>query len=120
MGYSFNTGIIISKMISRIGYILDPKEPSTPAVDALKLACDDIFLSFPRTDSMKHSKVFSFVPDHIDRHNRKIRSMINDRQQDKAGYFLAIAGSGSTDRPHPTLPNTYTMGSLADGTIKLM
>lgn len=120
MGYSYKTGIIISKMISRIGYILDPSTPSIPAVDALKLACDDVFLSFPRTESMRQSKVFSFVPDHIDRHNRKIRSLIADRQSGSTGYLLGVAGSGSTDKRLDGDSDTYLMGGLSEGTIKMM
>lgn len=120
MGYEHKTGIIISKMISRIAYILDPSTPSIPAVDALKLACDDVFLSFPRTESMRQSKVFSFVPDHIDRHNRKIRSEISDRQSHGEGYLLGVAGSGSTDKPLADDPNTLVMGGLSEGTMKMM
>lgn len=120
LGYSHKTGIIISKMISRIGYILDPSTPSIPAVDALKLACDDVFLSFPRTESMRKSKVFSFVPDHIDRHNKKIRSLIADRQTDDTGYLLGVAGSGSTDKPLENDLDTYLMGGLSVGTMNMM
>lgn len=118
--YSFQSGMIISKIISRLGYILDAEHPAIPAVDALKLGCNDVMLSFPRTPSMQKSKVFEFVPDHIDRHNRKLRSTIRDRQAADEGYLLAVAGSGATDKPRPDQPNTINMTGLTEGTIKMM
>lgn len=114
------TGIIISKMISRIGYVINQDEPATPAVDALKMVCDDIFLSFPRTETMKKSQLFSFLPDHIDQHNQKIRKEIRERQESDNGYLLAVAGSGTTDKPSTDNPNVYHMGSLSQGTIDMM
>ncbi|MBA3758234.1 hypothetical protein H0X10_01210 [Candidatus Saccharibacteria bacterium] len=119
-GYDFKTGVIISKMISRVGYILEKGSPSIPAVDALKVGCSDIFLSFPRTDSMNRSKLFDFVTDLIDTHNRNIRDLISSRQRSSTGYLLGVAGSGSTDKQNPDDPSTYIMGAISEGTIKMM
>lgn len=117
--YRMKTGMIISKMITRVAYILDKNSPAIPATDALKLICDDVFLSFPRTESMRRSKMFSFIPDHIDNHNRKLRGDIEQRQ-DEGGYLLAVAGSGTTDKPSKDDENTYEMGQLSQGTIDMM
>lgn len=118
--YTFKTGMIISKIISRLGYVFDPEGPAVPAVDALKDACNDVMLSFPRTKSMESSWIFKFVPDHMKDHNRKLRKTVQARQEDGEGYLLGVAGSGSTDKEDPHKPGTFVMGSISDGTIDMM
>lgn len=118
-GYHPKTGIIISKTISRVGYVLDKEAPPIPASDVLKLLCDDIYLSFPRTESMMKSRIANFLSDDVSSHNRRLRKDIDDKLDD-GGYMLAVAGSGATDKPDPNNPETITLGGMSDGMARLM
>lgn len=118
-GYRPKTGIIISKTISRVGYVLDKEAPPVPATDVLKLLCNDIYLSFPRTESMMKSRIANFLSDDVSSHNRRLRKNIAGRLE-TGGYMLAVAGSGATDKQDPADPDTIRMGRVSDGMIDMM
>lgn len=118
-GFSPHTGIILNKTVSRAGYILEEDAPIVPATDVLKFLCNDVYLSFPRTESMMKSKISKFFSDDVKDHNRRIRKDITERLSE-GGYMLAVAGSGATDKAEPGNPGIIRMGSLSDGMIQLM
>lgn len=125
LGYQARSGIIISKMISVLGYRFG--EEVTPAVDALQLLCDDIYLSFPRTETTSRSGLARLLPSDIERHNRKMRQHVkrNLKQgQPEAdtpkpgGLLLAMAPSGTTDKQ--TAERNFRLGTIGHGTAEMM
>ncbi len=117
LGYEMKTGIIISKMIAFLAYKLG--EDTTPAVGILKLLENEQFLSYPRTESARKREVGKFVPREIDRHNWRMRNRVQQRLGEGA-MLLAIAASGTTDKPRPDDPDTIIMSPIGLGTSKLM
>jgi hypothetical protein len=115
--YQFRSSIVISKMVSMLAYKLG--DDAAPAADVLKLLCNDIYLSFPRTESVKKSGLGKLLPDLITRENKKLRAII-DGDLEEGNMLLGIAGSGTTDKLSPTIANTYVLGSLATGTARMM
>lgn len=117
LGYEMKTGIIISKMISFLAYRLGGE--TAPAVGILKLLEDEQFLSYPRTESAKKRGLGKFVPKEVDRHNWRMRNRVQQRLGEGA-MLLAIAASGTTDKPRPDNPDTIVMNPIGSGTSKLM
>ena len=115
LDYQFNTGIIISKMIAFLGYKLG--SDSAPCADILKILCNDVFLSFPRSESIKKSKISRLLPNEIDRHNKLMRRLVKNKL-DEGGTLLAVAPSGSKDTRNES--GAYTLQTLKSGTIDLI
>jgi hypothetical protein len=115
--YKFKTGIIISKMVAMLAFKLG--EDAAPCADVLKLLCDDVFLSFPRSDSIRKSRFSILRPGEIDKHNKTMRNMVKQKLDD-GGMLLALAPSGSKDKESQSEPGTYTLGPLGSGTLALM
>jgi hypothetical protein len=116
--YEANTAIIISKAISLIGYKLGNN--IAPTVEVLKILCNDIFLSFPRTDTIRKSRLSRLLPDDIKRHNKQMTELVESRL-DLGGMLLAIAASGTIDKPSDeSYPDTYLLGTIGHGTAKMM
>lgn len=104
--------IIISRIVSMIGAKLDFANPSSedgpaqeqegvviiPATDVLELFCHDIFLSYPRTETIE-SRVQKTL---IKAHNLGMRRSLM-RTLGKGGVLLGIAGSGTTDKQQKVL-----------------
>lgn len=82
-------------MVSLVAYKFGDKK--VPAVDALKLLCDEIYLSYPRTKTMQRSGITERSADLVSSHNRSIRVSVAE-SLGKGGLLLAIAPSGSTDK----------------------
>ncbi len=112
---AFNTSIIISKMVTMLGYKIG--NDIAPCTDVLKMLCDDIFLSFPRSETIEKTAFMKLVPDEIDRHNRLVRKSIG-RLLMKGTNLMAIAPSGSKDKE--ISKNNYSLGSINPGTIAIM
>ena len=110
-------GIIVSQIVSRIGLNIDPRGKPLPATEALKLICDDVWQSFPITSST--SIMRSLLPDVTRAHNRNLGRSIMGKL-DHGGYLLAMAPSGSKDRPLPGRPDSCGLQPLTSGTIKMM
>lgn len=115
LDYQFKTGIIISKMVAMLGYKLG--NDSAPCADILKILCDDVFLSFPRSESIKKSRLSRLLPNEIDRHNKLMRRLVKNKL-DEGGMLLAVAPSGSKDRQNEH--GGYTLQALKSGTIDLI
>lgn len=109
------TGIIISKIISLMGARLG--EDVAPAAEVLKLLCSDIYLTFPRTETMRRSALKNIIPDEINRHNQHMTDRISDAL-DGGGMLLAIAASGSVDKLSGE--DTFSLETLSQGTSKMM
>lgn len=114
---SVKRGIIVSQIVSRIGLNLDPRGKPTPATEALKLLCDDVWQSFPITSSTRGLR--NLLPDETRAHNRNLGRSIVGRLN-HGGYLLAMAPSGSKDRPLPGQPNYFGLQPLTSGTIQMM
>jgi hypothetical protein len=95
LGYQPRTGIIISKMVSMLGFKLSGDV--VPATNILKILCRDIFMSFPRTESIHRTGLRRIFGDEVDRHNNKMRELVS-QTLDTGGSLLAMAPSGSTDK----------------------
>ncbi len=114
MGYEFNTGIIISKMVAFLAYKLG--EEMAPTVGVLKLLEDEQFLSYPRTEGARKQGLGRIVlADETTRHNRHMRSRVV-RRLSEGRVLLAAAPSGTTDKPSHDDPNMIQMGKVGTGT----
>ena len=111
-GYQFETSLIMSKMISHLGFLTT----TNPAIDVLKIGCSRGYLSFPRTSSTEGSKIADGL---ISAYNGTLRQIIKLHQR-KGGNLFAMAPSGTTDKAlDPDKPNEYTLGRIGPS-AKLM
>lgn len=120
-GYEqIKTGIIISKMIAYLEHKFG--DEYMPCVSVLQLLENDTFLSYPRTPSaqahMSHADSLR-NKGHIKTHNLLMRQKI-ERRLGKGGLLLAMAASGSTDKPLSYDRHTISLGRVGQGTVKLM
>lgn len=111
------TAIMISKMISYLGFKLG--EDFTPCTDLLKILEDEIFLSYPRTESTKKHLRDRLFPPKADRHNKELRKDVRGKLGE-GGLLLAMAASGTTDKPINGDPSKILMGPLGHGTMEIM
>ncbi len=115
--YQLKTGIVISKMAAMLGFKINTQ--IAPCTDVLKLLCSDIFLSYPRSESMKKSRLSKLLPDEIDRHNKSMRKMVRQKL-DEGGMLLAIAPSGAKDKMCDSDSKNYLLGPLGVGTTGMI
>ena len=109
------SGIIISKIVSLMGVRLG--ENVIPAADALKFLCNDIFLTFPRTETIRNSNLGSIVAEDIDRNNEQMIGKINEALG-QGGMLLGMAASGSVDKTAGD--NIIRLETLSQGTSRIM
>lgn len=113
-GQRASTGIVISRMVSFLGYKIG--DETMPATEVLKYLCDDLYLSFPRTDSMSNTKIPKTL---VKMYNKDLRYSIG-WQLTKGRHLMAVAASGTTDKPLPDDPDTVVLSRLTEGTIELL
>ena len=116
-GYEFKTGIIISKMVAFLAYKLG--EELAPAVGVLKMLETEQFLSYPRTESAKKRGFGKLLPNEVDRHNKQMRDRVAHRLGE-GSLLLAVAASGTVDKPVEGDPDTIIMSGMTGGTSSLM
>lgn len=118
--HNFSTGLIVSKMVSLIGPRALKDEAGEPvsAVNALKWLCDDVYMSYPKTETTKNIPLAQSMPNVIQSHNKKLRDAIAQRL-DEGGVLLAVAPSGTTDRVQPD-NGICVMQEVQPGTARLM
>lgn len=116
-GYDIQTGIIISKMVAFLAYKLG--DDFAPCTDVLKLLENETFLSYPRTESTKKHLMDRFLFNNIERHNQKMRDQVVNKLG-KGSLLLAMAASGTTDKPLDSDPSNIAMGKIGTGTLKLL
>lgn len=117
LGYEAKTGIVISKMVAFLAYRLGNN--LAPAVDVLKILENETFLSVPRTDSAKRRGVGRLLPSDVDRHNKHMRERVANRLG-KGALLLAVAASGTIDKPNPINRRQIDMSSVSNGTKRMM
>lgn len=109
--YNFSTGIMISKMIAHLGAV------GEPAVDILGKMCDRQYLSFPKTDSIKHSRISPLL---VDAYNGSLRGLVR-HQLRQGGNLLAIAPSGTIDKAlDVNQPDKLSLAPVGKGTTKIL
>ncbi len=117
LGYEPKTGIIISKMIAFLAYRLG--NDMAPAVEVLKILENETFLSYPRTESANRRGFSRLVPSEVNRHNRQMRGRV-ERRLGEGSLLLAVAASGTTDKPSTEDPDTITMAGIGHGTYSVL
>lgn len=116
-GYPAKTGIIISKMVAFLAYKLG--DDPTPCTDALQILETETYLSYPKSDSAKKHLKNRFLATEVDKHNKAMRKRVV-HQLGEGGLLLAMAASGSTDKPTPEDPATTVMHRVGEGTARLL
>lgn len=116
-GYRPQTGIIISKMITYLAYRLG--DEFAPCPDVLQMLENTTFFSFPKTESSKKHLKDRILPSEIDKHNRRMRKAVHEKLGE-GSLLLAMAASGTTDKPSPEDPSIITMGTVGVGTSRIM
>lgn len=91
--------IMISKMVSHIGKELEDKETGKkfiiPAVQALQLLCNKVYLSWPKTESAKKA-TDDLPPEEITKINKQVTAgVLSDLKGGKK--LVGIAPTGTTD-----------------------
>lgn len=113
MGYSFHSSLVMSKIVTFLGV----GGYNDPASNILKNVCDEEYFSFPRTQSIKNSRIGNTL---VDTYNTSVRAAMVHRLN-QGGNLFAMAPSGTTDKPMPGEdPNKLYLGKLGNGTAKLM
>ena len=111
--YEFTNNILLSKMIA----YLDVPWLEQPAVDVLGKMCDRQYFSFPKTDSIKNSRI---SPKLVNAYNLALRGLIGLRLH-SGGNLFAIAPSGTIDKAlDPENPDELTMAPVGSGTAKML
>lgn len=109
--YEFTNNIVLSKMIAHLGAI------GEPAVDILGKMCDRQYFSFPRTKSIKNSKISSAL---VDVYNPAMRALVKHRLG-AGGNLFAMAPSGTVDKPlDPENPGQLSLAPIGSGTAKIL
>lgn len=109
--YAFSTNIMLSKMITHLGY------RGIPVPDLLKAVCDRQYYSFPKTDSIRGTTIPEFL---VKAYNAQLKLRIG-RKLNKGGNLFGIAPSGTVDKP-PTegSPDKIILGSVGNGTVDIL
>ncbi len=116
LGYTMKTGIIISKMVAFLAIQLGDK--MSPAVEILKLLENEQFLSYPRTSSATERGVGSGQHG-VTKHNSDMLQRISQRLGE-GSFLLAIAPSGTIDKPNSDKPNEIIMSRMSNGTLRIL
>lgn len=118
MGYEPKTGIIISKMVSYLAYMLGDKP--APTVEVLKMLETETFLSVPRTKSAEKKGLSRLRFDEADRQNKQMRDRI-EQLLGRGGVLLGLAASGTTDKSDPEGdPDVLLMEGITPGTYNIV
>lgn len=111
--YEFDNNILLSKMIA----YLDIPLLGEPAVDVLGKMCDRQFFSFPKTDTIKNSRI---SPALVSAYNWTLRELIRLRLHG-GGNLFAIAPSGTIDKPlDENEPDKLSLAPVGRGTAKIL
>jgi hypothetical protein len=115
----FKSGIMISKMVSAVGFHLDEFDNGSEvpsATTALQILCDEIFITYPQTKSVKNSPIARRAAHVIKRHNPRVKSKIADTLA-KKGNLISVALSGSVDRYDG---DSVFMQQITKGTVGIL
>lgn len=119
-GHEFSNGLVISKMISLIGSnkLADGDGKPMPAVAAVKMLCDDIYMSYPKTATTSETELSQKMPEIVRQHNRMVSTAIAQKLGE-GGMLLAMCPSGTTDKLEKD-SDTCVLQPVQAGTAKLM
>jgi hypothetical protein len=114
----FASAIIISKMVSMVGFKIVPDQPAVPAATALSWLCNDVYLTFPRTDSIQNSSIGQNMERIVSAHNTQVMSAVKKRLGE-GGVMLAMAPSGTRDKMIKGT-DKYGLDKVNRGTARIM
>lgn len=119
-GIEFDSSVIISKMISLLASntLKDVEGNPVPGVLALQVLCNDIFMSYPRSETTHNTPLARQLPEVLDGHNQSVSKAVKE-MLGKGGVLLAMAPSGTTDKID-TSGKITTMQKVKSGTAKIM
>lgn len=117
-GYRAQTGIIISKMVAFLAYRLEGLDPA-PCTEVLKILENETYLSIPKTESSRNRLLDRVLPRLVKDHNVKMRDAVKHKMGE-GSLLLALAASGTTDKPKADDPTTIAMETIGTGTIDFM
>lgn len=117
----YKTGIVISKMVAFLGYKIGADDAQ--AVRVLKMLENEIFLSYPKSESSR-IRLLDHLPaqlhrDEINKHNHQMRNRVASKLEE-GSMLLAIAPSGTTDKPSAEDPNKIIMAKMNSRTAEMM
>lgn len=128
---NLETAIVINTMVERLGVLFQEGEEDesvySPAIDALSIGEDHIFLSYPKTPTARQryegprdAARQKLINATINAHNQIMRAGIR-RQLHRGGTLFAISPSGGVDRPdNPQNPTHITMARANAATARLI
>lgn len=111
-----STSIILSKMVTRIQYTVEGLV--IPAIDVIKLFCDDIYLSFPKTNTSSE-KIKNLPESLINRNNSLLTSAIS-HQFYEGGALLGLAATGTTRRTLDDKTGRMKLSEVNSATANIM
>lgn len=116
----FSSSIIISKMISLLASnkLKDENGHPMPGLMALQILCDDVYMSYPKTDTTSKTALAQSMPEVIKSHNQTVSAEIAKRLGE-GGMLLAMCPSGTTDKLEEGA-DVCTLQKVQSGTAKLM
>ena len=115
LGFEPKYGLVLSKIMSHVGFELSPGAKPIPAVDLLR-KMGHVYMSFPRTDSIKNSEI---ADDVISMYNASLRHIVaKDRKH--GNFILAAAPTGTMGRPSPTEENTTLIAPVRESTVGMI
>ncbi len=110
--YDFTTNLVMSKMMAHAAVY------GIPVVEHLEKFCDRTYLSFPRTDSIRGTRIPELL---VDAYNWQLRRSIKKRFSEDMGSMFGIAPSGTVDRPMQAEdPDAIKLGHVAHGTVEIL
>lgn len=116
-GLEPSTGIIIGKMITYLGYKLG--DEFVPCTSVLEILEHNTFFSYPKTESSRIHLLDRIITPEAERHNKELRKAVG-KKLGEGGVLLAMAASGTTDKPISQDPTKIAMGPLGPGTMKIL
>jgi hypothetical protein len=109
-------GIIVSHIVDRIGLQLNPNGDPLPADQALALLFNDVWKSYPNTESVAGLRG-TFIETR--KNNISMVQSVN-RSLGRGGLILAMSPSGRQDKPMREDPDTTVLHAVTGGTMELM
>lgn len=109
--YEFSTNIMLSKMIAHLGY------QGLPVVDLLKAVCDRQYFSFPKTDSIRGTRIPKLL---VSGYNMHLKARVTHKLS-KGGNLFGIAPSGTVDKPpRQGEEDEIVLGRVVKGTSSIL
>lgn len=115
LGFRPKFGLVISKIMAHLGFQLEEDGTPQPAVSLLA-EIGDVYLSFPRTESIKKSNI---ADDVISLYNRDLRWHVG-KSRKEGNFVLAAAPTGTMGRPDDEDPTIINIAHVSEATTKMV